>query len=142
MAAVSERRVSDREREAALRQLSEHVAVGRLTMDELPARVEDVQGARTRSDLDRALSDLPDLGTLRARLARVPLRVHVGAFIVVNAALVLLWQITRAKPMGPEDSGAGYWWPFWIIGIWAVLLIAWGLRSRRPRRGGWALPRG
>jgi hypothetical protein len=44
--------------------------------------------------------------------------------------------------MGPEDSGAGYWWPFWIIGIWAILLVAKAFRFRRPRRGGWALPPG
>jgi hypothetical protein len=66
----------------------------------------------------------------------------VAAFVIVNAALVLAWQVTRAKPMGPEDSGTGYWWPFWIIGIWAVLPATWALRSRRLRRGGWALPPG
>lgn len=139
---MSEHRVSDAEREAALRQLREHVAVGRLTVDELPARVEDVQRARTRTELDRALGDLPDLDSLRARLACVPLRMHVATFVVVGAVLVLLWEVTRAKPMRPEDSGAGYWWPFWIIGIWAILLAAKAFRARRPRRDGWALPPG
>ena len=139
---MDERRVSDGEREAALRQLSEHVAVGRLTMEELPARVEDVQRARTRSDLERVLSDLPDLDSLRERLARVPPRVHVATFVLVSAALVILWQVTRAQPMRSEDAGAGYWWPFWIIGIWGILLVALALRSRRPRRRRRALPPG
>lgn len=139
---VSERRVSDAEREAALGQLSEHVAMGRLAIDELPERVEDVQRARTRTELDRALAELPDLNSLRARLARVQLRVHAAAFVLVNAALLLLWEVTRAKPMRSTDAGAGYWWPFWIIGIWSILLAVQAWRSRRPRGGGWALPPG
>jgi hypothetical protein len=54
----------------------------------------------------------------------------------------VLWEVTRAKPMSSDDAGAGYWWPFWIIGIWAILLAAQALRSPRGRGRRWALPPG
>jgi DUF1707 SHOCT-like domain/2TM domain len=129
-----ERRVSDAERDAVVTQLREHVAAGRLTYDELPARVERAQTARTESELRSVLADVPDLAAWRHRLAHVRMRTHVAAFVLVNALLVLLWQVTREQDRSSTDAGAGYWWPFWIIGIWGVLLAVHAVRSRRPRR--------
>jgi hypothetical protein len=52
-------RVSDAERDAALQVLSEHAAVGRLTLDELEERSSRALGARTRGELATLTSDLP-----------------------------------------------------------------------------------
>jgi hypothetical protein len=49
---------------------------------------------------------------------------HAVTFVVVNAFLVGVWACT----------GAGYFWPAWIIGAWGVGLIlhAWEVFLRRP----------
>ena len=52
-------RVGDAEREAAAAALAEHYAQGRLTFDELGARLHAALTATVRSDLARAARDLP-----------------------------------------------------------------------------------
>jgi uncharacterized ion transporter superfamily protein YfcC len=49
---------------------------------------------------------------------------HLVAFVVVNAFLILVWAFT----------GAGYFWPAWILGLWAIGLVlhAWEVFLRRP----------
>ena len=46
------------------------------------------------------------------------------AYVVINAALVVLWAV----------SGFGYFWPAWVLGGWGVLLLldAWSVYYRRP----------
>ena len=55
-------RVSDAERDATLRTLGEHAAVGRLTLDELEERSGRALAAKTRGDLATLTSDLPQAG--------------------------------------------------------------------------------
>jgi Domain of unknown function (DUF1707)/Cell wall-active antibiotics response 4TMS YvqF len=52
-------RVSDAERDATIRALGEHAAVGRLTLDELEERAGRALAARTRGDLAALTTDLP-----------------------------------------------------------------------------------
>jgi hypothetical protein len=52
-------RVSDAERDAVLRTLGDHAAVGRLTLDELEDRSGRVLNAKTRGELATLTSDLP-----------------------------------------------------------------------------------
>jgi Domain of unknown function (DUF1707)/Cell wall-active antibiotics response 4TMS YvqF len=52
-------RVSDAERDAVLRTLGDHAAVGRLTLDELEDRSGRALTAKTRGELARLTSDLP-----------------------------------------------------------------------------------
>jgi hypothetical protein len=49
---------------------------------------------------------------------------HVVAYIVVNAFIVGVWAFT----------GAGYFWPAWVIGGWGVGLVlhGWDVFLRRP----------
>lgn len=49
---------------------------------------------------------------------------HLVAYVVVNAALWAIWAVT----------GAGYPWPAWVTGGWAigVVLNAWDVYMRRP----------
>ena len=61
-------RVSDAERDATLRTLGEHAAVGRLTLAELEDRAGQALEARTRGELSALTSDLPaDQAPARAR---------------------------------------------------------------------------
>jgi hypothetical protein len=49
---------------------------------------------------------------------------HVVAFIVINAFLMGAWAIT----------GAGYFWPVWVLAGWGAGLAmhAWDVFLRRP----------
>lgn len=49
---------------------------------------------------------------------------HVVAYVVVNGFLVFVWAMT----------GAGYFWPAWVLGAWAIILVlhAWEVFVRRP----------
>jgi DNA-binding MarR family transcriptional regulator len=61
-------RVGDADRETAAAALGEHFAQGRLTLDELNARLDATLTARTHGELSQAARDLPDLGALWARV--------------------------------------------------------------------------
>lgn len=49
---------------------------------------------------------------------------HLVAYLVVNGFLVLMWALT----------GAGYFWPAWILGGWGIGLVlhGWEAFVRRP----------
>jgi hypothetical protein len=49
---------------------------------------------------------------------------HVVVFVVANAFLVAAWAAT----------GAGYFWPAWVLAAWAVGLVlhAWETFAHRP----------
>jgi 2TM domain len=48
---------------------------------------------------------------------------HLVSYVVVNAVLVGIWAL----------SGAGYFWPVWVIGGWGIGLAihAWDTFGRR-----------
>jgi DNA-binding transcriptional ArsR family regulator len=54
-------RIGDAEREAAATALGEHFAQGRLTFDELTARLDATFAATTRREIARTIQDLPCL---------------------------------------------------------------------------------
>jgi uncharacterized membrane protein len=49
-------------------------------------------------------------------------KAHVVAYVIVNAFLVVVWYLT----------GAGYFWPVWVIGGWGIGLAfnAWDAYGR------------
>ena len=49
---------------------------------------------------------------------------HLVSYVVVNAFLVVVWAVT----------GAGYFWPIWVLGCWGIGLVlhAWDVFWRRP----------
>lgn len=55
-------RVGDAEREAAMAELREHFASGRLDQEELETRLSAVFAAKTRGDLNALFADLPSAG--------------------------------------------------------------------------------
>jgi hypothetical protein len=62
-------RVGDADRDAAAAALGEHFAHGRLTLDELSARLDATLSATTHGELSRATWDLPDLTVVRAQVS-------------------------------------------------------------------------
>jgi hypothetical protein len=49
---------------------------------------------------------------------------HLVVYAVINGFLVLVWAVT----------GAGYFWPAWVMGGWGIGLVlhAWEVFVRRP----------
>jgi hypothetical protein len=62
-------RAGDADRDAAAAALGEHFAQGRLTLDELNARLDATLTATTHGELSQAARDLPDLTVLSARVS-------------------------------------------------------------------------
>ena len=48
--------------------------------------------------------------------AKREFRLHLAVFLVVNTMLIVIWAAT----------GAGFFWPIWPIGGWAIGLAAHG----------------
>jgi hypothetical protein len=89
-------RASDVERDSAAAALREHFVQGRLTLEELMSRLDTALTARTRSQLDNVLADLPSRQEQRpaepepvvfpARYAAVAILIIVMAVWLVLAA--------------------------------------------------------
>jgi DNA-binding transcriptional ArsR family regulator len=62
-------RAGDADRDAAAAALGEHFAQGRLTLDELSARLDATLTATTHGELSHAAQDLPDLTVFPARIS-------------------------------------------------------------------------
>jgi DNA-binding transcriptional ArsR family regulator len=65
-------RAGDADREAAAAALGEHFAQGRLTLEELSARLDAVLTATTHGELSQATLDLPDLTVKPVRVRILP----------------------------------------------------------------------
>ena len=110
-------RASDADRERVTVVLREHYGDGRLTDDELAARIDRAMTAQTTQELELLTRDLPAPQHAAAPLPaerRAPLpagfRIHLNVYLVVNAGLIAIWAA----------SGGGYFWPIWPI-------IGWGM---------------
>jgi hypothetical protein len=131
--------VSDAEREQCARRLREACGEGRLEVRELEQRLDRAYRARTRRELRVLVSDLPrgtgrKVAAVADRIDRAVLKAHAFTFTATNGSLVGLWAAT----------GAGEFWPAWLLAPWGVLLAwhaggSWSLRrmlrgGRHPRR--------
>jgi hypothetical protein len=68
--------VSDAERDATLKILGDHAAVGRLSLDELEDRADRALTCRTRGELSALTSDLPNDTALASSDASAPVEAH------------------------------------------------------------------
>ena len=118
-----ELRIADADRDRTVEHLRAAAAEGRLDPDELEERVSNALSARTQSDLDAVLHDLPAPHVPAPRPDRsLILRERTAAFLVPNVVCIAVWAAT----------GAGSFWPGWVLlgtGIaFAVFLIRFVLR--------------
>ena len=131
-------RVSDADRDRAAEALQAHHASGRLTLDELTQRIEETFRARSLSDLDHALRELPAERAVastprrRWRHQRLP-----GWWVRVNGICTAVWAATTV------GSGPHYFWPMWVMlgtGIPVVASAGQGRRKQADPGGRSAVP--
>lgn len=104
-------RISDAERDAVTRELSEHFGAGRLDASEFEERTNRALRARTWRDLDGLLTDLPRLTSSTGPRRR---------FLGVSLVLVVLGLTAVGVVLATSLSvGArhGPWFPWWLIPI-------------------------
>jgi Flp pilus assembly protein TadB len=125
---------ADRERVAA--SLREHFVRGRLTLEELTERTELALRARSRSDLRRALDELPQVAPME--IARSVVR---GAALVVLSAAWLVFSfvllLVLALTVLIHGASAGELAVFLLVWLVPTLLVSRLWRrgiSPRPRR--------
>jgi Domain of unknown function (DUF1707) len=121
--ASPELRIADADRDRTVERLRTAAAEGRLDPDELEDRVSRALSARTQSDLDAVLRDLPKPAVAVAQPDRgLVLRERTAAFLVPNVVCIAICAAT----------GAGSFWPGWVLlgtGIaFAAFLIRFVLR--------------
>jgi hypothetical protein len=80
-----------------------------------PLMTDETQIEETGTDRERALARLHKKRDFKS---------HLVTYVVVNAALWAVWAAT----------GAGYAWPAWVTGGWAIGLILnfWDVYMRAP----------
>jgi uncharacterized protein DUF1707/2TM domain-containing protein len=117
-------RVGTADRDAAAALLADAAAGGYLDTEEFTERSGAAYAARTRSELDRLLTDLPP-AWLEARAAsqrrqrhiaaaRAGMRWHLGAYVAGSLLMIAIWL---AVGIG---AGAWYPWPIWPILGWGI----------------------
>jgi DNA-binding CsgD family transcriptional regulator len=129
--APSAQRAADADRARIADALAEHFAAGRLSVEEHARRTDAAYEATTLGELAALTADLPP-GRTGARLAlsqSAAWRAHAAIFAAVSAVGVALWALTTDLTPRPVDDGAGYYWPLWLVLVWAVVLAVHGLRA-------------
>ncbi len=95
-------RIGDAERTAAIEQLNQHYAAGRLTTTEHDERVDFALGARTQADLLVLFADLPsEAGTQRQHNRAVFVAPVLGTLIlvaVISLAITSVVLLLKALP--------------------------------------------
>ena len=106
-------RTSDADREETVTRLRRHAAAGRLDVDELEQRIGAAYAARTHGELAALQADLPRIELARPRRERHDRAPEWIVYAQVNALLVAIWAV----------SGAGYFWPAWVIAWWGLAIV-------------------
>ena len=141
-------RAGDTDRTAVATALGRHMADGRLTVAEYDERVARAYAARTYGDLAELTADLPSSAAGRSAAPvpqHHPAPVHGCGSMAMRSraagaawaswrrtAIIVLsiWAITSAA-----SSEFTYFWPVWVLGPWAAVLLAQtvGGPGHRPR---------
>ena len=100
MASDAKTRASDADRDRTAAALREHLAAGRLTIEEFDERLDQAYAAKTLGELDGLMADLPGSGP--GQLPDAPAdRPATGP------------PLTRRRPPGPVEAGPGRFSPAW-----------------------------
>lgn len=124
-------RPGDRERDLALEGLKVGYACGELTCEEFEVRADRVLRAGSRGELALRTGAAPLrhaarcwLLRLARRAQRALLRAHAALYATLSAVVVGVWAVT----------GAGAFWPAWLV-IPGAAALAWhAFVSRRISR--------
>ena len=117
-------------------ELNQHFTEGRLTLDEFDQRSTSAYQARTYADLAVLTTDLPsgqivpvaDRVAEPAPAAETSPQQHgrwqdaagaLGSWLSVSVVLTVIWAMT----------GAGNFWPGWVVGIWGVFVLMHVIRT-------------
>jgi hypothetical protein len=142
-------RAADADRMAVASVLGEHMAAGRLTVDEYEDRLTRAYAAKTYGELDALTVDLPSTALAPAAPPAEPAGAHLAhrrggvhpaawhAWLRTSLIVLTIWAITCLA-----SWQLLYFWPVWVIGPWGAVMLAQTIggggrdRSRnRPRRG-------
>jgi hypothetical protein len=120
---------SDADRERCSRLLHGAYAEGRIAIDDLERRLDRVERASTRAELTLIARDVPKqriarFGAAVDRFDRAALKIHGTSAVVVNGALIGVWDV----------AGAGFFWPAFAL-VPSTLMLSWhGMSSWTVRR--------
>jgi len=126
-------RASDEQRDRAAGEIREHFAAGRLSEEELDARVQAAYGARTVGELNTLLADLPKLPATRAqqkaeiaqrrRELQRRLIQEAGGGVALFTLCTVIWLTSGAN---------GQFWPIWVALVVLIPLLRNGWRLYGP----------
>jgi hypothetical protein len=136
-------RAADADRAAVATVLGQHMAAGRLTVDEYDERLTRTYAAKTYGELDELTADLPAAvpaprsGPPQPAVARpAGVQAHGGdwhadphswrSWIATAMIVLTVWAVTSLA-----NGEFLYFWPAWVIGPWGALLLAQTLADRR-----------
>ncbi len=125
-------RAADTDRNAVAAALGQHMAAGRLTVEEYDERLTRAYAARTYGELDQLTADLP--ATVPAprpapQAASTPAAsgTHGGwdadphswrSWLTTSLIVVTIWAATSLASWEFH-----YFWPIWVIGPWGAILL-------------------
>ena len=136
-------RAADTDRTAVATVLGEHMAAGRLTVEEYEDRLARAYAAKTYGELDELTVDLPTATSARragaqpAATAPTADVAHGGwngrsdpwqAWLRTAVIVVTIWAVTSVA-----NWQLVYFWPVWVIGPWGAVLLAQTLSGGRHR---------
>jgi hypothetical protein len=144
-------RASHADREQVIGTVKEAFVQGRLTADELDARVDQVYASRTRAELAEVTVDIPSV-LVGARPRRDPWRATKTAWVVVYALILPGLLTLAALPGGPGPLTAGEvatysgvaYAVFWVLGVSVMVASRLGKRSvgQLPPQSAWMIEPG
>ena len=133
-------RAADADRAAVATVLGEHMAAGRLTLDEYDERLARAYAAKTYGELDQITADLPstDVAPRPAAAPAAPAAPAARApggwdadphswrsWLTTSLIVLVIWAATSLATW--EFL---YFWPVWVIGPWGAVLLAQTLTRR------------
>jgi hypothetical protein len=118
-------RASDAEREEVVAALKNHLADGRLTVEEFSERLDEAYAARTRGELSRATRQLPVISTADgAHRRRMPDLRYLAGVASPSLVCVAIWF---------ADGHQGSFWPAWVmVGSGCLALRRYSRGRRHP----------
>jgi hypothetical protein len=131
-AARPDLRVSDAERDAVVTELGEHFQQGRLDQPEFDERVTQALAAKTASDLDGLLADLPPVREAPVTPQPITWARRLPILVPLLFAAVLIAGSLAGSPHHRWDGGSALWPLWWLVPI-LVLRFAWWRRAWQRR---------